>query len=228
MNKNKRCIVSLATKNSSYVDGLARLSNSLRDNASGIDFLGFIHEASVGAPLHTENNYAFKVYAIQKAIDAGYQSVLWLDASVYAVAPVQPIFDMIERDGYWFEGAGCWLGNWCNDMTLAYYNLDRDSATSIPMIQSGFMGFNINKRGCELFNRLKLACDWGLFNGNWSNDDRSQGDERCLGHRHDQAIMSAILSNYANNFSHEPEYVQYAGIYDKVINDKIIFKCMGL
>ncbi|HVW99705.1 MAG TPA: hypothetical protein VHA52_04565 [Candidatus Babeliaceae bacterium] len=223
----KKCIVSLGTKNSRYVDGLARLSNSLRDNADGIDFLGFIHEASVGAPLHIESNYGFKVHAIQKAIDAGYTQILWLDASVYAAAPVQPIFDIIEQQGYWFEGAGCWLGEWTNDRTLAYYNLDRDSAMSLPMVQSGFMGFDMEGRGNLLFAYLKRAYENGLFKGSWNNDDRSQGDERCLGHRHDQSCMSAILA-YDYPFSHLPEYIQYAGIYDQILNEKIIFKCQGI
>lgn len=205
--------MSLATKNSRYVDGLARLSNSLRDNAEGIDFLGFIHEASVGAPLHTENNYAFKVYAIQKVIDAGYSQILWLDCSVYAIAPVQPIFDIIEQDGYWFEGAGCWLSEWCNDQTLQYYNLTRDN--EVPMIQSGFMGFDRKGLGGVLFQRLSNACEFGLFNGSWAD------------HRHDQSCMSAILA-YDYKFNHLPEYVQYAGEFDKVLNDKIIFKCQGL
>ncbi|ASU34400.1 hypothetical protein [Mucilaginibacter xinganensis] len=212
---SKRAVVSLATKNSRYVDGLARLSNSLRDNADGIDFLGFIHEAAVGSPLHADNNYAFKVYAIQKAIDAGYTQILWLDCSVYAVAPVQPIFDLIEAQGYWFEGAGCWLNDWCNDETLSFYEIDSNS--QVPMIQSGFMGFNFDSYlGKLLFTNLKLAESAGLFNGSWDN------------HRHDQSCMSAIIHNYGERFSHQPEYVQYAGIYDQILNEKIIFKCMGL
>lgn len=215
MSATNKCIVSLATKNSRYVDGLARLSSSLRDNADGIDFLGFIHEHSVGAPLHTENNYAFKVYAIQKAIDAGYNQILWLDCSVWAVAPVHLIFDIIEQQGYWVEGAGCWLGDYTNDKTLAYYGITRDE--QIPMIQSGFMGFDLSQSyGQRVFWQFDSACKNGLFNGEWSN------------HRHDQSCISAILHNNAFGFSHTPEYVQYAGIYDQVLNDKIIFKCQGL
>lgn len=213
--QTNKCIVSLATKNSRYVDGLARLSNSLRDNADGIDFLGFIHEKSVDAPLHTEMPYGFKVHAIQEAIDRGYTQVLWLDCSVYAVAPVQPIFDIIEQTGFWFEGAGCWLKDWCNDETLDFYELTREE--NIPMVQSGFMGFNAaNNLSNLLFTSLKLAYNQGLFKGEWSN------------HRHDQSCMSIIANNYGIAFSHQPEYVQYAGVYDKVLNEKIILKCQGL
>jgi hypothetical protein len=215
--KTNKCIVSLATKNSRYVDGLARLSNSLRDNASGIDFLGFIHENSVGAPLHVENNYAFKVFAIQKAIDAGYTQILWLDCSVWAVAPVQPLFNIIEEQGYWFEGAGCWLGDWCNEQTLAYYTLNRDEAKALPMVQSGFMGFNVNNNiGYTLWQGLNSALIEGLFHGDWAE------------HRHDQSCISAILNVCGIEFSHQPEHVQYAGIYDQILNDKIILKCRGI
>lgn len=214
---SKKCIVSLGTKNSRYVDGLARLSNSLRDNASGIDFLGFIHEASVGAPLHTDHPYAFKVYAIQRAIDMGYTSVLWLDCSVWAVAPVHPIFDIIEQVGYWFEGAGCFTGEWTNKETLNHYEFTLDEALELPMIQSGFMGFNINESATKfIWKEFKKGCEAGLFNGSWGN------------HRHDQSVMSCVLNRIYAEFSHLPEYVQYAGIYDKIINDKIIFKCQGI
>lgn len=215
MSTTNKCIVSLATKNGRYVDGLARLSNSLRDNAFEIDFLGFVHEHSVGAPLHTEMPYAFKVHAIQKAIDAGYTQILWLDCSVWAVAPVEPIFNIIEQNGYWFEGAGCWLEDWCNEPSIKYFGLNKSQKT--PMIQSGFMGFNMKMlNGTILWDAFVMSYNKGLFKGSW--DD----------HRHDQSCISAVLKNHGGRFSHQPEYVQYAGIYDKVLNDKIVFKCQGI
>lgn len=212
---NNRCIVSLATKNGRYVDGLARLSNSLRDNAYGIDFLGFIHEHSVGAQLHTENNYGFKVNAIQKAIDAGYTQILWLDCSVWAVAPVETIFNIIESNGYWFEGVGCWCEDYTNDETLNHFGMKKGKKT--PMIQSGFMGYNVyHPIGKQLFEGFKYSCELGFFNGEWAN------------HRHDQSCISAIVNKLKLPFSHMPEYVQYAGLYDAVLNEKIIFKCQGI
>jgi hypothetical protein len=223
-----KCIVSLATKNSRYVDGLARLSNSLRDNADRIDFLGFIHEHSVDAPLHTESNYGFKVYAIQKAIDLGYEQILWLDASVWAVAPVRPIFDIIEQQGYWFEGNRCWLGEWCNDKTLKFYDIEREEALKIPMLQSGFMGFN-TKLGYDIWHLFTQGFNEGLFNGAWTNANKTESlDERVLGFRHDQSVLSCILHYLNLPYSLVAEYVQYAGEFDKVLNNKIIFKCQGI
>lgn len=227
---NSKCIISLATKNSRYVDGLARLSNSLRDNADGIDFLGFIHERGVDAPLHTENPYGFKVYALAKSVGLGYRQILWLDASVWAVAPVQPIFDIISEQGYFFEGDGCFLGEWSNDKTLGYFGINRDAAMSIPMAQGGFMGFNMdNPFGEKLFYQLNHAYDAGLFKGNWNNVDGSESaDIRVKGHRHDQSSISSILHTMGLPFSPTSEYIQYGGLYDKILNEKIVFKCQGL
>lgn len=227
---SEKCIVSLATKNSRYVDGLARLSNSLRDNADGIDFLGFIHERSVDAPLHTENPYGFKVYAIAKSVELGYRQILWLDASVWAVAPVFPIFDIISEQGYFFEGNGCFLGEWCSDKVLDLYKIDRDAAIGIPMVQGGFMGFNLNNLiGDKLFSSLTIAYNADLFKGNWNNEDKSvSNDDRVKGHRHEQSCMSAIIHTLSIPFSHNAEYVQYGGLYDQTVSEKIIFKCQGL
>ena len=225
-----RAIISLATKNSRYVDAIARLSDSLRNNADGIDFLGFIHERSVDAPLHNEVPYGFKIYAIAKAMELEYTEVLWLDASVFAVAPVNSIFDIISEQGYFFEGNGCFLGEWCNDKTLEYYEIDRDTAMSIPMVQGGFLGFNLaSDIGKKLFYQLNEAYDEGLFEGMWDNVDRScSADERVRGHRHDQSCMSAIVHNLGVEFSHLSDRIQYAGLYDQIQSDKVIFKCQGL
>ena len=57
-----RCIISFANDNRqrNYIKGLARLSESLRHNFDGT-FLSWIGELSLGAPLHSENMYAFKI-----------------------------------------------------------------------------------------------------------------------------------------------------------------------
>lgn len=227
---SKKAIVSLATKNSRYVDGLARLSNSLRDNASDIDFLGFIHEKSVGSPFHVDNPYSFKMHSIQTAINAGYTEILWLDTSVWAVAPVHPIFDIISEQGYFFEGNGCFLGEWCSDKVLYFYKIGRDAAMDIPMAQGGFMGFNFNNLiGEKLFSSLTIAYNADLFKGDWNNEDKSvSNDNRVKGHRHEQSCMSAIIHTLGIPFSHNAEYVQYGGMYDKIISEKVIFKCQGI
>lgn len=219
MRENKRCIISLATKANRYVDNLARLSNSLRDNFKTGDFLGFIHESSVGAPLHSENPYAFKVYAFNKAIELGYTSVLWLDTSVYAVGNVDSIFDDIENQGLVFQDAGHKLGDWCNDETLSYFGLTRLMADKINMIgNAGFLGLDFTDSDAnEFLNKWRLSMERGMFNGSWEN------------HRHDMSCSSAIIEQMGLfDLAYSGDKVlQYGGIFDKVINETIILKAQG-
>lgn len=222
MSQNKNCIISFANKNGNYAQGLARLSDSLRNNFEG-DFLAWMHESALYAPLHSENPYAFKVYAFQKAFDLGYENVLWLDCSAYAVQNVQPIFDLMSKDGYFFQEAGHLLGEWSNDGLLHYFNFDRDTAMSIPMVMGGIIGINSKS---SVLSSLEVAMDHGLFKGNWSNDNNSESnDSRCKGHRHEMSTLSAIA--HKDGLKWQPQVIQHAGFFDKT-ESKTIIKFQGL
>lgn len=229
--KNKRCVISLATRDGNYINRLARLCESLRDNFDG-DIMAFIGESAVGAPLHSENPYAFKVYAFEKAKEAGYSSVLWLDTSCFAIKNVSPIFDEIEKDGFIFQTAGHQLGNWSNDNFLKYVGIDRDEAMEIPMIgNAGFLGLDFTRsKPLYFLQQWKQAMLDGVFKGAWSNADKSESeDDRCKGFRHDMVVSSYLvhimeLYHLAKPFE---EWLQYAGPYDETLNNTIILKAQG-
>jgi hypothetical protein len=222
----------LATKNSRYVDGLARLSNSLRDNADGIDFLGFIHEKSVGAPQHTENMYAFKIYTFKAALQVGYKQILWVDSSCFAIKNVKPCFDEIERDGFLFQDAGHLVGNWSSDSVLKYYGITRDEAMKMNMIgNAGFLGLNFDMGLPNVFfQKWEKSMLGGQFLGAWTNADKSLSeDERCYGTRHDMSNSSIIINQMGliHLAKSKDEWLAYAGLYDEV-NPSIIFKAQGV
>lgn len=228
----KKAIVSFANSKQNYVKGLARLNESLRCNFDG-DFIGFIGENSVGAPLHTENPYAFKLYCIEKAVEAGYTQILWLDSSCFAIKNVQPIFDEIEKDGFIFQDSGHWLGTWTNDQTLDYFGMTRDEAMEVRMIgNAGFLGLDFEQElPQEFFGKWWKAMSSGYFKGAWHNNDKTESqDERCRGHRHDMSASSAIVRNMGLTplMKHGEEWLQYAGLFDKTLNDTIILKAQGL
>lgn len=227
----KRAIVSFANSNGYYMQRLARLSDSLRNNFDG-DFLGFVHEATIGAPLHSEAPYEFKVHAIQKAKKEGYTSVLWLDSSVFAIANVNPIFERLETQGLVFQEAGHMLGTWSNDATLNYFGITRDKAMNLPMIgNAGFLGFDFNNTLAEkFFSSWANSMNAGLFKGQWTNELTSESkDKRCKGHRHDMSCSSAIVHQMGLfDLAYKgDEVLQYAGPYDKTLNDTIILKAQG-
>lgn len=231
MSRNKRAIISFANQNGAYMDRLARLSNSLRNNFDG-DFLGFVHESSLGCELHSENPYAFKIAAFQKAKDAGYTSILWLDSSVFAVASVEPIFERLERNGFVFQEAGHMLGTWSNDECLIHFGISRDEAMSVPMIgNAGFLGLDFNNvKANNFFGLWKRSMNSNIFKGEWNNDYKTESeDDRCKGHRHDMSCSSALVHRLGlfHMAYKGDEILQYAGIYDKVLNDTIILKAQG-
>lgn len=174
-NKN-RTIVNFSS--CEYLNGQARLHNSI---IGGIDFLDF-NEYSLLTPRHVDNPYAFKVYSIKEVRSRGYDQILWLDASVWVVKPLDPVFDLITKNGFFVEDSGHQIGQWCNDRTLDYYGITREEAMEMDMISSGFVGIDFNrKNGVEIYQRWYKAMEDGMFVGSW--DD----------HRHDQTCLSIII-----------------------------------
>lgn len=216
--QSKRCIVSFANERGRYLENLLRLKQSLVGKFDG-DFLGFVGEDSVGAPLHIENPYAFKIHAIRAAIEVGYTSVLWLDSSCYAIRNLAPVFKSIERDGMIFQEAGHMLGTWSTDSQLEYFGLTRDEAMGIGMIgNAGFLGFDFtNPIASRFFVLWNKAMEQGMFKGSWENS------------RHDMTCSSALvhLMGLSGMAKKGNEWLQYAAPEDSVLNDTILIKAQG-
>jgi hypothetical protein len=191
----KQCIVSFADGTGSYRKKLQRLEQSMKGNFSG-DLLLFTDYKEIGSPRHDEIPYAFKPYAIQKAIDLGYEQILWCDSPIYAKQNIQPVFDHIYEYGYvFFDNIGYSLGDYTNDKTLKHFNITRESAFKIKMIMACCMGFasTYDPDANGLFQTYKRLSE-ELYPGEWDNDELTESqDRRVKGHRHDQSVMSALI-----------------------------------
>lgn len=210
-------IVNLAT--SQYAYGQRRLVESLRGKYDGAVYV-YQSENEVGAPPHSENPYAFKVYAFDEMLKLGHTKVLWLDASVYAVKKVQPIFDWIDNYGVFMETAGHWTGTWVNQNCLDYFRIGRDHAMQMPMFSAGFLGINFeNPIGMYFFSLWKQSMLHGAFKGSW--DD----------HRHDMTCGSIIANNLQLQQYYSPagNYFAYIGQgYSKPKDSAIFYLESGL
>jgi hypothetical protein len=227
---NKNCIVSFANQRGRYVQNMARLSESLRNNFDG-DFLGFIGESSIGAPPHEICPYGFKIHAFRSAQKAGYNKVLYVDSSCFAIKNVQPCFDEIEKDGFFFQYSGHTANEWMNDRTLNYYGITREDAREIPLIgNAGMLGLDFSKElPNTFFNRWEKAMQDGMFVGKWDNKDFTESSsEECKGFRHD--MQNAIILNdlgVLHFMKKGDEWLQYSGLYDETSNQTIIWKAQG-
>lgn len=190
----RKCVVSFADKTGSYQKKMLRLEQSLKGNFDG-DFLGFTDYKEIGSPTHSQIPYAFKPYAIQKAIDLGYQLVLWADSPVYAKSSLDDLFDYIQHAGIIaFDNIGYSLGDYTNDNTLEHFKISRQESWKIKMVMACVLGFNFMAPlwGNEVFQEYKSLTH--LYKGEWENDDLTESqDRRVKGHRHDQSVISAIL-----------------------------------
>lgn len=166
----KRCVINLSTEK--YWAGQDRLVASIGQ----YEVLAFRTEAQVGAPPHSENNYAFKVYSFIKAYELGYRQILWLDASMRAIKDITPIFDIIDKDGYFFQDSGWTNERWTNKAAKEYFGHAKGR-----MLSGGVLGLDLtNPLAYKFFDLWSQAMRCGVFNGDWSD------------FRHDQSCASLI------------------------------------
>jgi len=225
----RRAIVSFANERGNYLEAQQRLKDSLI-GFTDADFIAIQGEESIGAPKHDKNPYAFKIYAIQEAINRGYTSILYLDTSAYAVANIDTIFNIIELDGYFMEEAGHYAGTWTNDKALKYFGLTRDEAMKITMYSAGFTGLDFtNDIACAFYMMWIDAMSAGCFKGKWDNKGFTQSkDTRCEGHRHDMSCASIIAHDLQMKYQSGGSYFQYGAPEDKKNKDTVCFYVQGL
>lgn len=223
----KHCIVNFS--DSSFVKGQERLVKSLMDNHYQGDILTFNTYEEIGSKTHTEVPYGFKVFAIEKARQMGYDVVLYCDASLYAIKDVMPIIKYIIENGHLMELCGFSAGQYCSDTCLNELNITREEAFDISLYSAGFTGINFkNPISLDFFEQwFYHAKREKAFIGDWNNNNKQcSEDERCLGHRHDQSVAS-IIAHQLKMTKINPTFMQYQ--YDGVkTKSNTIFNCRGI
>jgi hypothetical protein len=216
--RSDKVVISFYNGRGNYTNAAMRLLDSLYDFPDIADVQIFGGEETIGAPKHEDNPYAFKIYAFEAALRMGYQKILYLDSSVYAVRDYTRAFDLIEEDGYLMQESGHNVGQWCNDVTLQYWGLTREEASTMPMYgNAGMLGLDFrDSTARDFFRRWRKCMEDGMFKGSW--DD----------HRHDMTNGSIIANAYRMKYQPGDQILQYAAPEDPLQNDTIIFKAQGI
>lgn len=194
----RKAIVNFANDVSWFKRGQERLAATIETHAPDCEKVFYDDFTVVGSPTHTESPYAFKVQALWNARQRGCDMGLYIDASGYLSKPLDAVWDIISREGFFVERLEDKhkLGIWCSDTCLANVGIDRETAMGIPALVSGVVGFDFkNPHACELLDQwLFFAKDGSSFQGAWVNDRQQvSADIRVLGHRHDQSVLSALV-----------------------------------
>lgn len=195
----KACILTAYAPNTShginiegspYKRGQERLIESLRYHGFRYDILAFQDWPNM--KYNCECGYNIKAAAFEEALKQGYERILWLDSSVWAINKVEPLFDYIDQTGWYFYSNGFTVRQTADDNALNYFGMSSDYAAQTPDLSSSMFGLHMGNPKAQKFlgKWLKSAYD-----GLWSTSRQHNGgskDPRYLFDRQDQSCASIL------------------------------------
>lgn len=187
------------------------------------------HEPT-GSPSHSAVPYAFKAFALQAAVDAGAELILWADAAIMPIRSLEPLWEKIEHEGAWIHNGGWKNGQWCADSWYAgcFPDIPLESARflnrDIPHVVATAFGLNVRSElGASILKEYyRLASETRAFCGPWWNSNGEREDYRknhgaapcgppsTLGHRHDQSCLSIIAHRLGVRLTEGREIFDYS------------------
>ena len=195
-----------------FIVGRNRLVDSCRKLGQSI----VCYDNEAGFTRHSDFPYYFKVDALLAAskhaeVLKQAKILIWADASVFATGKgsLTPIFEYIEREGYWLQKNGCNNAEWCNDASLDGFSFTRKEASNQCQVDAACYGIAPDHPTGKLILD-ELVSHQKLFKGAWTNDQRTESlDHRCQGHRHDQSVLSLIAAKHQLNILGSEEHRWY-------------------
>lgn len=234
-NPMRKCIVNYVTNDFWFPKGQQRLIESLQEMKFDGDNIMLDERKFTECPKHSDVPYAFKVFAIQEAKDRGYDLILWMDASFWAIRPLNNVFKIIEDDGYIMQDADEWLGHWCSDIVLERFGIGREEAFNIPMYSAGLTGLNMkNEKAVNYLEQwVRYAKEGICFKGNHRNIKHCVSkDDRVQGHRHDMSVGAILAHQLKMTFQPCHSFFSVVGWYKKPesylhLEDSVCFCARG-
>jgi hypothetical protein len=214
-----------------YPRGQDRLRQTLFENNPDLPLLFWRDEYPPGCPSHKTVPYAFKPYAFKEAQRQGFRFVLWLDAAVWAIRNVTPVFMDIVRDGCYFQYGGYNSGQWCSDAALKPLGITREAAFKIPHMMACIMGLDLGNENVQTFldQWFALANDGVTFPGAWTNKKGEVSkDTRVLGHRHDQTAASVLSHRMGMVWTRKSPRLRYKTKGMKPVPERTCFLSAGM
>lgn len=145
---------------------------------------------------HQEMPYQFKTALIQKAIELGYERIIWLDSSMQLKKDLTPLLDNSKTGVFTFENLGhpTWkyLSDNAYNLLLGDY-IHLEGFYDLPQIWGGAFGLDFTRAIPEYF--FKVLKEYSI-NGSFKNGGSSRTG--FVAHRHDQSVMSVLLNGHKN------------------------------
>jgi len=227
---NKRCIVNVATGHF-YCNMQKRLKDSFTYCTDNLDM--YFHDGSdhyedqypinmkkfgidvilwhdclpKGSRPHSESPYGFKVHAIKVAYEMGYTSILWLDSPAHAVKEdISPIFEKIEKEGYYAMSHIDPLENWVGDITLSVFGKRREDLVGYNLPSGSCYGFRIDGPMPKDWPHGEIPeLFWDFYFQESDNMFKSEVISEGKWHRHDEAVLAMnLISRGLPVFTNDP------------------------
>ncbi len=168
----KRCVINVAFA-TGYPVGQARLVESLREIGYSGALMTWTDVVPDGSPWENTVPRGFKVYAFEQAKRAGYDLVLWLDASLWAVRPLDRIFELAQERGCYVYAFRRLIDPGTEDLYRVKFGIPREKASSIALVLGGIWGIDFcNATGNELHRRMSShVVTPGAFTADTNRDE---------------------------------------------------------
>ncbi|OGN63651.1 MAG: hypothetical protein A3E80_02655 [Chlamydiae bacterium RIFCSPHIGHO2_12_FULL_49_9] len=140
------CVVSYASYNKNYPAGINDLKKALKKVGFKGHFvyrIGGWPDVEGGSLKLAHVPYSFKPCFLRELKRLGYELVLWLDASIRPLQPLDPIFARIESDGYLFYPVGLTLEKYCTKEAINALGESSEKASEIHSVMAGIFGINL-------------------------------------------------------------------------------------
>jgi hypothetical protein len=200
----KRLIVTVGTGR--YARGVERLKRLATDPV-----MAWTTALPQGSISHHGMPYHFKAVALRTARESGAELVLWLDASIKPVKPLDALWQLIETQGYWLSKNWWPNGEWCSDAALPLLGITREEVFQQHHVIAGAIGLNLKSEiGNKFLDEYIRLSENGSFRGPWKNvRGEASSDPRVRGHRHDQTAASVIAARLGMELTTPPAWIAY-------------------
>jgi hypothetical protein len=198
-----RAILNVSTPK--YQRGQKRLRADMLQHSAGAAILTWYDKLPPHSPTHQECNYAFKAWAIEHARSIGHTRILWCDASIRPLRSVEPLWQLIESQGYWFSANGYKNSQWTAKNTLPLLGVTAEENETIEHLATTAFGLDLRSDiGHEFADEFLRLAKNGSFHGPWVGGIGVQ-------HRHDQTAASVIAHRLGMKLTPPPQWFAYRG-----------------
>lgn len=232
-----RAVVCVATT-PMYQKGMSRLQEAYLKLRGPDDNMWAWSKLLGTWPTHQDIPYGFKAHALMHAATDDSPGgpadlLLWCDASILPIRSLEPIWERIEREGYWISRNGWTNYEWTADSAypdlLGSVNAEtRAINKTIPHVVATSFGLNVKhpKGKAFLDEYYRLASETKAFCGPWTNSNHADiehkgvvtqdgrkapcGPADVRGHRHDQTAASVIAWRLGMELSDPPNIFAYS------------------